>query len=72
MTSDNDNLEKLKNIIQTKQILNGNKSGTTLTSLISEMKIDLSEIKMLLNELHKKKHIIIRDGINQKLVFLKR
>jgi len=72
MTSYNDNLEKLKTIIKAKQTLNGNKSGTTLTSLIAEMKIDLSEIKILLNVLHKKKQIIIRDGVNQKLVFLKR
>jgi hypothetical protein len=68
--SSDDVLDRLKKIITEKQNLNGNKCGTTPTSLSEEMNIDLNEVKILLNKLLEKKFIKIREGINQKLIFL--
>ena len=65
-------LEKLKEVIIQKQTLNQNKSGTTITFLMSELDVDDKKIKELLNELHAQKLIIIRQGINGKLIFLRR
>lgn len=71
MLNSESNLEALKSLIVKKQTLNGNKCGTTIISLIEELNIDLNEMKLLVNELHRKKLIKIRQGINQKLIFLR-
>jgi len=64
-------LRKIKDKITERQTLNGNKSGTTIPYLISELGIDSEELKTLLNQLYKEKFITIRQGINNKLIFLK-
>lgn len=64
-------LEKLNDIIISTQKLNQNKCGITIIFLANKLNIDLNEVKELLNQLHSKKLIIIRQGINQKLVFLR-
>jgi Mn-dependent DtxR family transcriptional regulator len=68
--ADNPMLEKLNDIIISTQKLNQNKCGITIIFLANKLNIDLNEVKELLNQLHSKKLIIIRQGINQKLVFL--
>lgn len=64
-------LERLKEVIIARQTLNGNKCGTTVIFLAEELNIDTNEVKKLLNQLHSKKLIKIRQGINQKLIFLR-
>lgn len=64
-------LDKLKQKITERQTLNGNKCGTTMPYLISELVIDSEELKTLLNQLYKDKFITIRQGINNQLIFLR-
>ena len=64
-------LDKLKQKIVERQTLNGNKCGTTMPYLISELGIDSQEITKLLNQLHKEKFITVRKGINNQLIFLR-
>jgi hypothetical protein len=64
-------LDKLKKTIKKNQTLNGNKCGTSAIFLIEELNIDFKELKILLNTLQEKKLIRIREGINQKLIFLR-
>jgi len=45
--------------------------GITLIQLMNLLKIEISDLKKLLNELHKEKKILIRQGVNQKLIYLK-
>jgi len=45
--------------------------GITLIQLRELLKIEISDLKKLLNELHKEKLIRIRQGVNQKLIYLK-
>lgn len=63
--------DKLKEVITTRQTLNENKCGTTIIFLMEELNINEAEIKKLLNELHAEKFIRVRQGINQKLIFLR-
>ena len=65
-------LEQLREVILAKQILNENKCGTTLMFLKEELNFNGDDLKRLLNELHVEKFIIIRKGINGKLIFLNR
>jgi len=43
----------------------------TLIQLRELLKIEISDLKKLLNELHKDGKILIRSGINQKLIYEK-
>jgi len=45
--------------------------GITLIQLGELLKIEISDLKKLLNELHKEKLIRIRQGINQRLIYLR-
>ncbi len=45
--------------------------GITLIQLSELLKIEISDLKKLLNELHKEKLIRIRSGVNQKLIYEK-
>jgi DNA-binding MarR family transcriptional regulator len=45
--------------------------GTTLIQLRDLLKIEISDLKKLLNELHKEKLIVIRKGINNLLIYEK-
>ncbi len=65
-------LEKLRKLIIARQTSNGNKCGTTVIFLTNELNIDANEVKKLLNELNAEKLIMVRQGINQKLIFLRR
>lgn len=64
-------LDKLKVSITEKQRLSENKCGTTITSLMQELNLNSTEIKGLLNQLHVDKFVRIRQGINDKLIFLR-
>ena len=64
-------MEELKKVILEKQNLSENKCGTSIVYLMLKLNLSLEEIKIMLNELYSKKFIIIRQGINDKLIFLK-
>lgn len=64
-------LLKLKQAIINRQNLSENKCGTTVMSLMDELNLNSMEIKVLLNQLHVEKFVIIRQGINHKLIFLR-
>lgn len=66
------NLEKLRDAIIERQTLNNNKCGTSIIFLAEKLNISIDEIKKLLNQLHSEKIIKIRQGINHKLIFLRR
>jgi hypothetical protein len=65
-------MEELKKAILEKQKLSENKCGTSIVYLMRKLNLSLEEIKIMLNELYSQKFIIIRQGINDKLIFLKR
>ncbi len=64
-------LNQLKSIITTKQTANDNKSGTTIMQLMNELNLSSEEINPLLRELYENKVIVVRKGINGRLIFLK-
>lgn len=64
-------MEELKKAILENQNLSENKCGTSIHYLMQKLNIGLEEIKIMLNQLYAEKFIIIRQGINVKLIFLK-
>jgi hypothetical protein len=64
-------MEELKKAILENQNLSENKCGTSIVYLMQKLNISLEDIKIMLNELYSQKFIIIRQGINDKLIFLK-
>ena len=46
--------------------------GISLADLVSELNLPIAELKIILNELHKEKKIVVRQGINGKLIYLKK
>ena len=64
-------INQLKFSITDKQNLSENKCGTTVMSLMEELNLTSIEIKDLLNQLHAEKFVRVRQGINQKLIFLR-
>jgi MarR-like DNA-binding transcriptional regulator SgrR of sgrS sRNA len=46
--------------------------GISLVDLVNILHFSIRELKILLNELHKEKKIIVRQGINGKLIYLKK
>lgn len=68
---DNSILERLKELIIARQIASQNKCGTTIIFLMLELNINHIQIIELLNELYTQELIIIRQGINGKLIFLR-
>ena len=46
--------------------------GISLADLVNILHFSIRELKILLNELHKEKKIIVRQGINGKLIYLKK
>ncbi len=57
--------EQILNQIKANDELRGGKCGLPLTAF----KGDLKDVKRVLNELYKEGKIIVREGINQKLIF---
>ena len=64
-------INQLKASITKRQNLSENKCGTTVMSLMEELNLNSMEIKVLLNQLHAEKFVKVRQGINQKLIFLR-
>jgi hypothetical protein len=56
--------------IEFEQKFNGNKSGTSFAKIQNEFGITFKECREVLIKLYKEKKIKVREGINQKLVFL--
>jgi len=63
--------EILKTIIKRHKALQ-NKSGVRLSFLVESLVIDIKTLKKHLNELVKEKKIVIREGVNEKLIFTKK
>lgn len=45
--------------------------GVAVVDLGNSLNLPISELKIILNELHKEKKISVRQGINGKLIYLK-
>ena len=46
--------------------------GVAVVELGNALNLPISELKIFLNELHKEKKISVRQGINGKLIYLKK
>lgn len=46
--------------------------GISVVELSNSLNLPISELKIFLNELHKEKKIVARQGINGKLIYLKK
>ena len=46
--------------------------GISLVDLGNSLNLPINELKIFLNELHKEKKIVVRQGINGKLIYLKK
>ena len=45
--------------------------GISIVDLSNGLDLPIAELKKILNELHKEKKIVVRQGINRKLIYLK-
>jgi len=45
--------------------------GVYIVDLSNGLDLPIAELKKILNELHKEKKIVVRQGINGKLIYLK-
>jgi len=45
--------------------------GISIVDLSNVLDLPIAELKKFLNELHKEKKIVVRQGINGKLIYLK-
>jgi len=63
-------VEKVKNAIVEHQKLSDNKCGTTNYWLTNKLQLPYSQIKPILMALYTDRIIIVRNGINEKLIFL--
>jgi len=46
--------------------------GISIVDLSNSLDLPIAELKKILNELHKEKKIVARQGINGKLIYLKK
>ena len=46
--------------------------GVAVVEVSNSLNLPISELKIILNELHKEKKISVRQGINGKLIYLKK
>jgi predicted transcriptional regulator len=63
--------ENLKQEILNNQKLTQNKCGTSIIYLMRKFNLNSDEITKILKKLYDEKLIIVRQGINEKLIFLK-
>ena len=45
--------------------------GISIVDLSNGLDLPIAELKKILNELHKEKKIVVRQGINGKIIYLK-
>jgi transcription initiation factor IIE alpha subunit len=64
-------IEALKKEIIQRQKLSENKCGTSIIYLMRKFNLNSKEINKILKKIYDEKFIIFRQGINQKLIFLK-
>ena len=57
-------------IIQEKH--NRTSQGITVVDLANELNLPIDDLKIILNELHKDKKISVRQGINGKIIYLRK
>jgi len=66
-----DDLEfEIQIFIENHQKSNENKCGLNPITIVEEFSVDLKQVKIILNNLYKKKKIITREGLNSVLIFL--
>lgn len=46
--------------------------GVSVVDISNSLNLSINELKIFLNELHKEKKIVVRQGINGKLIYLKK
>lgn len=63
--------EQVKELITKRQTSSNNSSGTRLNYISKCLNINMQELKPILNQLYKDNYLILRQGINEKLIFLK-
>ena len=63
--------ESLKAEIVKRQKLSENKCGTSIVYLMRKFNLNLEEINKILKKIYDEKFIIVRQGINEKLIFLR-
>jgi predicted transcriptional regulator len=64
-------IETLKQEILQRQKSTENKCGTSIVYLMIKFNLNLEEINKILKKIYDEKFIIVRQGINEKLIFLK-
>lgn len=64
-------IENLKQEILNNQKLTENKCGTSIIYLMRKFNLNSDDIRKILKKLYDEKLIIVRQGINEKLIFLK-
>jgi len=64
-------IETLKQEISKKQKSSENKCGTSIIYLMMKFNLNSDEIRKILKKLYDEKFINVRQGINEKLIFLK-
>lgn len=63
---------KLKIIKLLQEKYNKTSQGISVVDLKNALNLPIDELKIFLNELHKDKKIVVRQGINGKLIYLKK
>ncbi len=61
--------DKILSLLQEKE--DSTSQGFTIVGLVNILDLPIAELKKILNELHKEKKIVARQGINGKLIYLK-
>jgi transcription initiation factor IIE alpha subunit len=64
-------IETLKQEISKKQKSSENNCGTSIIYLMMKFNLNSDEIRKILKKLYDEKFINVRQGINEKLIFLK-
>jgi len=64
-------IETIKQEILERQKLSENKCGTSIIYLMQKFNLNSNEINKILKKIHDEKFIIVRQGINHKLIFLR-
>ena len=64
-------IENLKQEILNNQKLTENKCGTSIIYLMRKFNLNSDDIRKILKKLYDEKLIIVRQGINEKLIFLR-
>ncbi|TXK73925.1 hypothetical protein [Mesonia sp. HuA40] len=62
-------MNEILKIVKSKSVKTGNKSGITDVQLAQKAGYSLDTTHQKLNQLHQEAKVIVREGINRKLIF---